>query len=38
VANLEQLTRSRVQVYALLIPARDVDAFPLVVEQSVVLE
>ena len=28
-ANLEQLTRSRVQVYALPIPARDVDAFPL---------
>ena len=28
-ANLDQLTRPRVQVYALPIPARDVDAFPL---------
>jgi kynurenine formamidase len=28
-ANLDQLTRSRVKVFALPIPARDVDAFPL---------
>ena len=28
-AHLEQLTKSRVKVYALPIPARDVDAFPL---------